>query len=51
MYTIAELVKAAAQVGFSGYLIEAALKNEKKKYFTLEEAKEIVQKFADQPVK
>ena len=52
MYTVTELVAAARkQFGYSPALVEAALKSSGKKNFTLEEAQEIIEEFANQVVK
>lgn len=51
MYTIKELVKAARQVfKVSPVLVEVALKSTGKLHFTLDEAKDIVSKFAKKPI-
>ena len=48
MYTKEELIKAAPKLGYSSVIVEAALKKyKKKKFFELEEALEIIKKFAE----
>lgn len=51
MYTIAELVKAAKKFGYSGALVEAALRLSGKTEFTIEEAQEIIRAFAETKVR
>ena len=50
MYTIAELVKAARNLGYSPLLVEAALKRTGKKKFELDEALAIIKEFAEKKV-
>ena len=52
MYTIEELVAVAKkEFGYSNFLVHAALTQAGKKKFTLEEAHEIVDAFANKEVK
>ena len=52
MYTIKELSSASKKFfGVSGALVAAALKETGKETFTLEEAKKIIEEFANREVK
>ena len=52
MYGIKDLVSVAQKnFGVSGALVEAALKETGKEFFTLDEAREIVEKFSKREVK
>lgn len=51
MYTIEELTRAARKLfGYGGALVAAALKSSGKTSFTIEEAKKIIEKFANKAV-
>ncbi len=51
-YPVAEIVKASKKLfGYTGALVETALKETGKQEFTLAEAELIVKKFAVRPIK
>lgn len=50
MYTIAELVAAAYELGYAPFLVSAALRESGKEIFTLEEARVIIESYARREV-